>query len=167
MKLALALFFGLSAGNSAWTTAHDARSGLTIHYPKDWRRDTAPQNFTIVNFTEKDTPRQLLVPMNKASIMLAAPPVQSFDEFNQYFGFKPEGGYQFQRTTIALKTGPVESEQVTLDDRHPILNGHTLVNVFSVHGHLYEIYMLYRGDLKRDEYKALYARIARELEFPR
>jgi hypothetical protein len=77
MKLAFLLLFSLFAAHSSWTVAHDTASGLTIHYPKDWRRDTAPQNFTIVNFPEKDTPPQVLIPMNKASIMVAAPPVKS------------------------------------------------------------------------------------------
>lgn len=166
MKLTLVLLFGLFAGNAPWPATHDARSGLTIHYPKGWRRDMDPQNFTIVNFPEKDTPRQLLVPLNKASIMFAAPPVKSFEEFNAYFGFKPESGYKLERTTIQLKTGPVESEQVTLDEKNPIADGHTRANVFSVAGRYYEVYMLYRGDLKRDEYNALYLRLVRELEFP-
>ncbi len=99
--------------------------------------------------------------------MLAAPPVKSFDEFDHCFGFSPQMGYKFERTTIALKNGPVESEQITLDEKHPIAGGHTRVNVFAVKGRLYEIYMLYRCNLKREEYLALFSRIARELEFPR
>jgi hypothetical protein len=167
MKPALILLFGMAGTIPAWITTHDTRSGLTIQYPRNWRRDTAPENFTIVNFPEKDAPPQLLVPMNKASIMLAAPPVKSFGEFNHYFGFSPQTGYKFEQTTIDLKNGPVDSEQITLDEKHPIAGGHTRVNVFAVNGRLYEIYMLYRGDLKREGYLALFSRIARKLEFPR
>jgi hypothetical protein len=146
-------------------THHDSRTGLTIHYPKGWRIDHSAAAFALVNFTDREREPQLLVPMDKAMIVVDAPAYATAAEYIQRSNLNEQHGYRIEDRTIDTALGEIPAKRLTQKHDRFLPDGFTIMDVFTAHHRLYEVQLTFRGSKRRAEYERTFHAIVKSLEF--
>jgi len=149
-------------------TAHDRSSGLIVHYPSDWHRDAHASGFTIDSFPVKMRPVPMIVTPDGASIMISPWPEKekSIDKVVVLEYLTPDNGYFTQQTELQTTEGVIAAKEFR-DRSAPVSEGHTLIDVFTVHGRSYETALFYREASYKDKFEKTYYAVLRTLEFPK
>ena len=166
MKQVLLFAFALALG-AGTLTYKDPASHVVVHYPKGWRLDRSASAFAIVNFPDRDRPPQMLVPPGKAMIIFEAPAAATSDEYIQKNRLTSQEGFEAKSAEIETNAGKLPARQLRQDHDKFLLDGRTLMNIFSVRGKLYEAQLIFRGTDRKAEYESVYYALLKSLEFPK
>lgn len=142
----------------------DARTGLRIQYPSNWRLDDWPV-FAIVNSAPKERPRQNIVPMSGGQIVIMASP-EHFANIDEWLRFDkiPAPGDRVGKTTLhTAHFGSIAAIQVDYEEPQ-IPGGKGRIYYFMVGGRLVKAKLFYRGLDRLDYFTNVFAAVIRNLD---
>lgn len=151
-------------------TVTDTRTGLIINYPDDWEIDNDSPVFTIVSFPLYARPRQLLVPMNGAEIVVMRAPnrVDSIADWLARDRIRRDRGYNIEETTIRMKSlGKLLVTAVRWSGGTVIPQGKSLDYYFTIGSGTYKVGVLYRGQARATYFEHVLLEVFEELRFAR
>jgi hypothetical protein len=110
----------------------------------------------------------MLVTPDGAAIMISPWPEKekSIDDVVVLDYLTEENGYRTKQTELQTTEGAVAAKEFR-DRSAPVSEGHTLIDLFTVHGRSYETALFYRDASYKDKFEKAYYAILGALEFPK
>lgn len=146
-------------------TYDDRRTGLVVHFPSNWNIDSDGPAFAIVSFPLSQRPRQWLVPVDGAQIVVMCPPKGVVDIAGWLYSDRvfPDDA---TRCDLAMNCcGTIAATRV--DERVPesaIPGARSTSYYFALGKRLYKADLFYRGRTREEYFKSVLLAVVKNLE---
>lgn len=154
-----------SIGADGFTQHRDDATRLLIRYPTNWFVEGGDDSFTITSFNPHLRPAQVLVPINEAQIVVAAPPSGVTSVAEWLYSDRVEAlGLQVSTTRVFNKRLGELPATLVKGDLMAITQGRLTMYIFELNSHLVKVSLLYRGTTRAKEFQDIFETLIEALE---
>lgn len=145
---------------------HDKRTELIVHYPAGWTIDENWPSLTLINFPANQRPKQSIVPLHGAEIMLMKPPAdRDVASISDWLSLdrvtEKDGVSRGDLTTVHL--GTIQFASVTYEE--PLIpEGRGRTFYLKIGGRLFKVNLFYRDKARSKEMEDTFVSIVENLE---
>jgi hypothetical protein len=145
---------------------YDHRTALIIKYPDGWKVEEEWPAFTLISFPSERRPKQLIVPLNGAEIVIMAPPrgVATIEDWLAVDRIRSDPGDKTSREKVTLvHHGAVPAVVVNYKEQR-IPQGKGMIYYIVVGGKPRKVNLFYRGPTRSEYFEAVLKAILTHLQ---